>query len=260
MANVVSVKDFLAAYRPAYDAVKADGKRKRGEKAYEDLFAVADRTDDMQEAQLIIEKEGLMLRLTTEDALDIHENTLAKLDPLDEITTVLTALNVEMYRNAKSVEDITYRSQFLDFETLEKTARGKAKMLLSSNLADLLLKYDKSKRAVREWTRDDIAQGGVSNMAGIRAAVKKLLEKLPEECGWEVKSDKELIDRIFEDQFFMIWLLAPQNTDEYGRTKKTMHPDALDAYRDLLEEIVSDKSLADILKAKQEHSMTYRFE
>lgn len=250
MSNLVSVRDYLAAYKPAYEAVKADGTRKRGEKAYENLFAVADRTNDMQEAQLIIEEEGLILKLTTEDALEIHENTLAKLDPLDEVTTVLTKLNIELYKEAESIEDITYRSQLLEIQTIEGTAKGKMKMLLSASLADLLIKYDQAKRMVRMWPDDGKAKGGVAAMAKLRQAIRGVVAIIENEFGkkW---------DAMMEEQFFMIWMLAPQNLDEYGRTKKSMHPDSIDAYRDMMNEIMSEESLIEILLREQLHAMCY---
>lgn len=249
MAGEITVRQFLDAYRPAYDAVKATG-RQRGIKAYEDLFAVADRTDDMQEAQLIIEREGMTLRLTTEDAIEINEETLAKLDPLDEVTTVSTLLNLDIYRNAKSVEDITYRASLLDIQVQRLTAKGKLKIFLAASLADKLIAYDKAKRLLREWPDEVKAKAALSAMAGQRAAVRELVSIIEEEV--DLKADE-----IFDDQFFMVNMLAPQNIDAYGRTKKTMHPDAVKAYREMTEEILSDMTLTEILMREQQNAMVY---
>lgn len=250
MSNVISVQDYLNAYRPAYEAVKADGSRKRGEKAYENLFAVAQRTDDMQQAQLIIEEEGLMLKLTTEDALDIHEKTLAKLDPLDEVTTVLTNLNIDLYSQAQSTEDITYRSHLLDLQTIEGTAKGKMKMLLAATLADQLIKYDQAKRMVRFWPDNGKAKAGVAAMAKLRRIIRATVAII------ETEFEKDWA-AMMDEQFFMIQMLAPQNLDEYGCKKKSMHPDTMAAYRDMMTEIMSDDTLFDILMKEQPHCMCY---
>lgn len=250
MSNGISVQDYLNAYLPAYEAVKADGNRKRGEQAYENLFAVAQRTDDMQQAQLIIEEEGLMLKLTTEDALDIHEKTLAKLDPLDEVTSVLTNLNIDLYSQAQSTEDITYRSQLLELQTIEGTAKGKMKILLAATLADLLIKYDQAKRMVRLWPDNGKAKAGVAAMAKLRQTIKATATII------EAEFDKDW-ESMMDEPFFMIQMLAPQNLDEYGRRKKSMHPDALPAYRDMMTEIMSDDSLFEILMKEQPHGMCY---
>jgi hypothetical protein len=52
-----TVKEFLDSYRYVYESSVKPYNRPMTEAAYMRLFAVADRTDDLLEAQIIIEKE-----------------------------------------------------------------------------------------------------------------------------------------------------------------------------------------------------------
>lgn len=58
-SQLPSVKEFLEQYKVSYDEVcKRDSVA--GRAAYEELFAVADKTDDLLEAQIIIEENRLL--------------------------------------------------------------------------------------------------------------------------------------------------------------------------------------------------------
>jgi hypothetical protein len=81
-SQIISVREFVEQYKPVYDEIKKAGYRIRGEKAYKNLFAVADRTDDMVEAHIIMEEERLLWKIVSEDSLDIFETILEAMDPL----------------------------------------------------------------------------------------------------------------------------------------------------------------------------------
>lgn len=58
-SQLPSVSEFLEQYRPSYDEVCKRGGL-AGKKAYEDLFDIANKTDDLLEAQIIIEETRIL--------------------------------------------------------------------------------------------------------------------------------------------------------------------------------------------------------
>lgn len=58
-SQLPSVSEFLEQYRPSYDEVCKRGGL-AGKKAYEELFDIANKTDDLLEAQIIIEETRIL--------------------------------------------------------------------------------------------------------------------------------------------------------------------------------------------------------
>ena len=113
-APTISVRDFLEQYRPAYEEIRKAGYRKRTEKAYENIFAVADRTDDLLEAQIILEKERLLWKIVYEDWLDIFEPILEAIDPLATWILLPNIFTFENYRCCNCEEEMIYRGKRVD--------------------------------------------------------------------------------------------------------------------------------------------------
>ena len=107
-AEVISVKDFLKQYEEGYNQIVKAGYRMRGKAAYEELFNVANRTDNMVEAQTIMEKERLLWKIVSEDALDIYETTLEAMDPLYEAVTFPVSSFAEAYKKVDCEEELVY--------------------------------------------------------------------------------------------------------------------------------------------------------
>lgn len=232
----LSVKQFVEQYRTAYDEVAAAGYRKRGEKAYCDLFAVADRTDDMIEAQIIIEKERLLWKIVSEDSLDIFESVLEAMDPLS-FTSKPLALHVEAYKQSSSDEELSYRIELLETQKQRAVQEGTIKMSFAAQLAFLLLSYQKARMELWRWASDNMAKNALLAMIKIRKAARDTLQTLQETLGMS-------FDDVLADEGMKIWMLSPQNCDALGRIKASMLPQNYEAYRDMIRnEILSDSSI-----------------
>ena len=65
--KIPTVGEFLYQYRHVYETSVKPYNRPLTEAAYQRLFDVENRTDDLLEAQMIIEKEGLLIDTVTAD-------------------------------------------------------------------------------------------------------------------------------------------------------------------------------------------------
>ena len=74
---------------------------KRQAEAYEKLFEVEKRTDDLIEAQMIIEREKLILNTVIADYKELAEDFLKAADPNYEITSSVVKLSAGSLRFSK---------------------------------------------------------------------------------------------------------------------------------------------------------------
>ena len=239
--TVMSVADFVAQYRTPYNEVRAAGYRKRGEAAYEAIFNVANRTDSMVEAQLIFERERLLWKIVTEDALDIFEPVLEAMDPLHTATTILLRQQIEAYRTAQSEEELIAMIERQEYPRAVCIRHAVCKITVAALLATQLLGYCTAKKDVWKWRNDIEAKGGVMGMSSCRAALRRMLALLQEEWGLT-------FDDLCADESIKIWMLAPANADALGRIKTALTPRNIDAFRDIVHnEILPDIPIRDIL-------------
>lgn len=199
-APIPTVAEYLEQYRLAYEELKARGSI-RGCAAYDALFDVANRTDDMLEAQLIIERERLNWRIVTEDAIEVFENKLEEMDPLNLSTTAKLLGQIKAYKLARCQEELEYLIDKQDVEDAGIIANYNCKMNLAAGLASAIMKGD-AKR--------------------IRAILKYMSDYMDID-----------IDDLFEEGI-SIWMLDPQNIDEYGKTKDAINPGILDTFKSIL--------------------------
>ncbi|MBR5336817.1 MAG: hypothetical protein IK152_02415 [Lachnospiraceae bacterium] len=239
-AEVISVKDYLEQYRSAYDEVRAAGYRKRGEAAYEELLNVANRTDDMVEAQLIIEKERLLWKIVSEDTLDIYETIQEAMDPLHEGMTFPISAFAEVYRKATCDEDLTYELERLKIVVPVVVQRSVIKIFLATVIGTNILNYAKGKNKIYAWASDTSAQEGLGAMIACRDNIRTFIKLL-----------KEHFDMSFEDmvndEFTKLWLLYPRGLDSLGRIKRILDPQNLSAFKEIVNECLSDRTIEDIL-------------
>lgn len=243
--SVISVKDFLEQYRPGYEEIKKSGYRTRGEAAYEKLFNVANRTKDMLEAQMILEKERLQFKIVSEDALDIFGTILEAMDPLNVPVSALTALNVEMYSKVTDDEELTYESNLLEAKTADVIGWYIPRMNIAVLIADYATKFQMAKRAAR-LNSGSAAKQGLESMAKLRASAKRLNKIMTEDYNLSLNA-------ILRDPFLSLQMLVPKNLDAMGKYKQVLHPNNLKAIYELFEEMISEKSLIDILSNEQKH-------
>lgn len=238
---VISVKEFVEQYRVPYDEIKKQGYRKRGEAAYEAIFAVAQRTDNMLDAQLIIEKERLMWKVVTEDSLDIFEPILEAMDPLQKATTVTLQTQIAVYKRADSDEELAYLLEKAETYKTIKIEEAVTRMTIAGYFAYFLTEYCVQKNVVYEWYRDQSAQGAVSAMTGLRMALRKLIAFINEE--WDMT-----FTDFMADEGTKIWLLNPASADLFGRFKTALHPQNYTVFEDIIEnEIMKDISITEVL-------------
>ena len=102
--RVPTVHEFLDTYRLVYEKAVKPNKRELTDRAYQKLFDMENRTDDLLEAQMIIEREHLILNTVTADYKDIAEDFMEAADPNYEVTSATVKATIGVYATAKSLE------------------------------------------------------------------------------------------------------------------------------------------------------------
>lgn len=246
----MSVRQYLDQYRIPYEEVKKAGYRKRAEKAYETLFALADETEDMQEAQLRIEEERLLWKLVKENSLDLFQPILEAMDPL-QAESIPLEKHVEVYRESDGDEALTYGLEILEGQKAALLGRALSRVHLTVLLAGLLMDYGANKlTAQQSGGQGSTGKQALKQMIALRQAARHCLDLMRRDF------DMTFADLIREPGL-MIWLLVPQNADELGRHKVTLHPQNIQAMEDLVREIQSDSSTLDLLLRENDPVIWY---
>lgn len=248
----ISVRDYLAQYRIPYEEVKKAGYRKNGEKAYEKLFAVENRTDNMLDAQIIIEEERLMWHIVKDDMLDVLRAGLEKVDPLQPAMNVALEKQIEVTEEADSAEELDYLLEKLEYDKIRLIAHAVTKMTLAAHIAVLLYTYCSSKiNAQLTGGQGKVGEGDLRGMIAARDALRRTLHAMQRDFGMS-------FDDLLADESLKIWLLSPKNLDESGRTKAALNPRNYEAFREVVdEEILSDRSTIELLKRIPETAVWY---
>lgn len=242
-----TVHEFLDSYRMVYEASVRPNNSELTDKAYQELFAVENRTDDVIEAQIIIEKEGLLLNTITADYKALAQDFLESTDPNYEVTSATTKATLGVYADARSIEEITYMGEVAKATCDDIAVQVKLKVEMIQILMSLIFAWEHSKRKIREGGEGmtKFAQ----SMVLTRRQARRYYKFLSEDMGitWEV---------IEKTPFYRILMLNPQGLDGLWRIKKVMHPANLTTAKHVLfEEILSDKSMEEILVTPQ--TMSY---
>lgn len=238
-----TVREFLEQYRIPYENAKAAGYRKRAEKAYENIFAVADRTDDLLEMNIILEQERLLYKIVSEELLDIYQPLLDAADPLN------TAL-VEQFKSLLKVcaestgdEELTYRTEIAAQENQQRTFRFMTRMTAAITFSGLIMGYEMTKRNFQYWLQPE---SDLKALLAIRDSLRRAEKFFSETWDWG-------FDSMTEDEWMRAWMLVPVNLDCYGRIRKTLDPHNFAAMREILfAEALSDKPMEEILLHEQE--------
>lgn len=248
--EVFSVRQYLEQYRIPYEEVKKAGYRKRGERAYEELLALADETEDMQEAQLQIEERRLLWKIVKEDSLDIFQPILEAMDPLQAESLPLEK-HVEVYLESDGDEALTYGLELAENEKALLVGRAMSRVQLTVLLAGILMDYQANKlTAQRSGGQGPTGQNAVRQMIALRLAAQKSLGLLA--------SDFQMtFADLIQEPALMIWLLVPKNADELGRFKVTLHPQNIRAMEDLVGEIQSGLTTLELLKRENDPVLWY---
>lgn len=247
-----TVSEFVEQYRISYEEVKKSGYRKRGEAAYEAIFNVANRTDDMVEAQIIMEEERLLWNIVKDDSLDIFEMLLDAMDPLDIAVNYTTVAQINAYINSDSDEELTYNLEVSEHEKHVRINHFLLKKILISQIALMLTKYCKCKTTIYEWKKDILVKAALREMIRLRKALKRSLSFIADELGLSFYD-------LFNDEGIKINMILPANADEFGRIKTALNPQNLDVFEDIIvNEIMRDEvSVKDILSKVPEQALWF---
>ncbi|MGD9559996.1 MAG: hypothetical protein AB7V55_05255 [Oscillospiraceae bacterium] len=215
-APVISVRDFLEQYRASYDEVKKAGYRKRGEAAYEAIFAVANRAEDMLGAQSILEEERLLWKVVTEDSLDIFAPILQAMDPLQPGTNAAVEYSAEAAEKARCDEELAALMEKQAFEGVAAACRYASRVELMALLAEALIYYAGNRINVA-LAGQNIGDGRFHlGLVSYQNCIMRTLCFFEEELGVGA-------DALLADEGLKIWLLNPRNVDELGRIKECLH-------------------------------------
>ena len=238
-----TVHEFLDSYRYVYEtSIKPNG-RELTDRAYQKLFEVEQRTDDLIEAQIIIERENLIVNTVTADYRAIAEDFLEAADPNYEVTSAGIKNTIGVYANARSLDEITYMGEYAKTVCEDLAVQTKLKVEMMINLTALVFGWERAKRKLREG--DGAAAEYAEAMVVNRSRMKKYYRFLTEDMGIDFETIKQT-------PFYRIMLLNPQGLDELWRIKKVMHFDNIRAIEYVLfEEMLTDKSIGEILMTPQ---------
>lgn len=240
--SLPTVHEFLQQYRDIYEQSVRGKNRPHTEKAYQALLHVEERTDDLTEAQLIMERERMVLKTMTAEYQDELDNIFDAMDPNFEVTSVLTELTLGAYAKAKSTEEIRYLSEMAKLTSEDVIIRLKLKVEMLEIFYALLFGWQYAKRKIREGEKADLH---AKSMVVTRIQARKFYRFLAEDMGID-------FDVIENTPFYRIMMLNPKGLDGMWKRKRVMHPDNLKAMRYvLMEEILSEKTLEEILMTPQ---------
>ncbi len=242
----ISVKDFVENYRESYHTIKKDGYKKRAEAAYEKIFDVANRTDDIIEAQIILEKERLLYKIVSEDILDICLPILEASDPLQENLTFTSEFLKNASELSSSAEELYYQTYKNPIETAKFVSIWQVKHMIIPTLLslNLFLYLAKGKRWVLAWESDTKAKKGLENMILAKMKLKKILDFVKDNFNMTFND-------IANDEKSKPWLLSAKNIDELGRVKIAWSDKNIPAFKEIIEkEILTNLSITECLKRK----------
>ena len=244
-AGIISVKEFVEQYRINYDLLKKVPYRTRGAKAYEDVFAVADRTDDMLEAQTIMEKERLLYKLITEDAIQTLEITLEAIDPLQENLSGLTRHLLDIYKKSVGEEETIYKSLLPVLQQAQLQQYYASLMQIVLLIAYWTNNYSVWKMLIWSWSNDADAKEAITQVILHRRMLQKLMAYLKEYYNMTLAD-------IINTEWLKIWLLNPvQGVGGIGLIRGADTVKKFDVLKDIIEnEILSDTSTEDIILRK----------
>ncbi|MCL1865466.1 MAG: hypothetical protein FWF73_06625 [Spirochaetes bacterium] len=250
-SGVVSVKDFLEQYRASYNEIIKAKYRKRGKAAYEKIFEVADKTDDMLDAQIMLERDRLLWKIVPEDSLDIFETILEAMDPIWEATTTTLIKNIESYKKAESEEELLYLLDLAEFDRMPAIQNNIILMSVTVLFGLLLRLFDRAKKIIYEWPSERAVQRSIGNMAYDRRCLRRALAMLKEHYNMT-------FDDLLKTEKTKLWLLHAAGIGATARIKTMWHTYNFDVLKDIMDnEIIPDITIDEILMRKLKSMMGY---
>jgi hypothetical protein len=243
-----TVSQFVEQFRIPYETVKAQGYRFNAEKAYENIFNVANRTDDLLEMNIILEQEEMTWKIVTEDLKDIYKPLWEAQDPNNEGFVEQFKNLVEVSGNSICDDQLTYDMDIVIQKNQKFNYKFITKMTVVINLVSSIVNYHMSKIRFRSFQQPE---KDLRALIAEREGTKRLYEIIIDHWGWDY-------DTIINDPWMKIWMLVPRPLDSLMRIKMVQDPQNLELYRELLfEEILTDKPIEEILQEERKHVFNY---
>ncbi len=235
--RLLTVEEFLAPHRMAYEEIKKCGYRKKTENLYEEILSVANQTEDLLDAQLLLEEKGLLHQLTFIGMEEVDEFSRSATDPLDEVL---------IHRPFVHPDQMACYYETLD-EIKKRRFVGEVKNHLFYSFMVELLSYEVRKKEILQWKSSSSVQRDVIAMNRNRRNLKHMIPRVEQVLGQKMED-------LLRNQYIRILFLSPEPLVELGRVKKVLHPQNLLAIEELVrEEIQSSLTLAEILTRQPEH-------
>lgn len=237
-----TVRAFLEQYRSAHDAARAHGFQFTAVRAYEALFAVADRTDDLLEMHLILEREGLLRETTAAALYDVNKLSYDATDPNQEAMRRGFASMMKLARTYRTDEELYYLTDLQVAKNQQSLYRHQLLIVLAAQLALVLIGYDTAKQNARTDLKK-YAAPFVSTRDAIRSTHAALQDMFNLD-----------FDAMVAHPWMSHWMLVPKNLDSTGRVTSCLDTRNLDYMREVLyEEALSELTDLQCLERVTEH-------
>ncbi|MCR9145151.1 MAG: hypothetical protein NXI24_23135 [bacterium] len=243
-----TVREFLEQYRASYNAAKNHGYQFRAVKAYEALFAVADRTDDLLEMHIMLEEEGHLRAITAEAMYDINKLAFDSQDPNNAAARNQFQRLMELAEDYRTDPELDYRTDLLIQENQQEHYRFNFMIHPVANLGHALMSYIVCKQRV--WSCDDLPKD-----TGAFIIARENLRRTYRATGKYFDLD---FDAICGEPWLERWLILTVPVEALGLGCRSLSPKNLELYRELLfDEALSDLDDAELLLRAPQNGMRY---
>ncbi len=247
-AKLPTVREYLEQYRPGYDAARNHGYQFRAVKAYEALFAVAERTDDLLEMHIILEEEGLLRAITAEALYDINKLAFDSQDPNNSAAREQFRTLMELAEEYTSDPELDYRTDRLVQESQQRSYRFNFTIHPVANLGHALITYVKCKQRV--WSCQDLAKD-VGGFVIARENLVRSYRAVQEFFDWDY-------EHICGDPWLERWLILAVQVEPLGLGLRSHSPENLELYREaLFDEALSQQDDAELLLRPFKNAMQF---
>ncbi len=224
-----TVREFLEQYRSSYEAAQAHGFQFTAVQAYNELFAVANRTDDLLEMNILLESEGHLRAITAAALYDIHKLNHDTTDPNNQAVRRGFSAMMKIAQTYRTDEELYYGTDLAIAKNQQSMLRHQFLIVLAAQLALVLVGYGTAKTNAR-MDLEKFAGAFVAT----RLAIQNTYAALQELFNLD-------FDAMVAHPWMKHWMLVPKTLDSTGRVTSCLDTRNLDYMREVLfEEALSD--------------------
>lgn len=241
--------EWLAPFRTAYDAIKDLPVRERGLAVYQKLFELGEKHADITDFLLEVEKEHLLWKLCSEDAIGILGITLTGMDPLYKAITYPVMKNIKAWEASVCEADAYYLQDLLSEDIAKNAPRLCQREHYVICLGTHLMVYRGPDG--KEGLMEMIAKGGYAETDFKSKASHMVIARLQARHTMSIiqKSLGLSFDDIMADEFLRYKLIATSNVCGLSRAYVQSNPNLLDILADTYHhEIAPDISLTEAIR------------